>query len=157
MSDSARRLLLIGALVLVVIVFGFALLRAQMRSAGTTVTEAPMVDTEENSATVNQLHITDIQEGTGSEAKAGDTVSVHYVGTLTNGQKFDSSKDRGEPFSFTLGTGSVIAGWEQGVVGMKVGGVRKLVIPSSLAYSAVAGHPLQKETLVFEVELLGIE
>ncbi|PIT91492.1 peptidylprolyl isomerase [Candidatus Kaiserbacteria bacterium CG10_big_fil_rev_8_21_14_0_10_49_17] len=128
-----------------------------MRSAGTTVTEAPMVDTEENSATVNQLHITDIQEGTGSEAKAGDTVSVHYVGTLTNGQKFDSSKDRGEPFSFTLGTGSVIAGWEQGVVGMKVGGVRKLVIPSSLAYSAVAGHPLQKETLVFEVELLGIE
>jgi len=143
--------------VLVVVVFCFALLRAQMRSAGTTVTEAPMVNTDENDANVNELQVTDIKVGTGAEAKTGNTVSVHYVGTLTDGRKFDSSRDRGEPFSFTLGAGRVIAGWEQGVVGMKVGGVRKLVIPPSLAYGHAQGHQLQNETLVFEVELLGVQ
>ena len=157
MSDSARKVVLIGALVLVVVVFCFALLRAQMRSAGTTVTEAPMVNTDENDANVNELQVTDIKVGTGAEAKTGNTVSVHYVGTLTDGRKFDSSRDRGEPFSFTLGAGRVIAGWEQGVVGMKVGGVRKLVIPPSLAYGHAQGHQLQNETLVFEVELLGVQ
>ena len=83
---------------------------------------------------VTELKIEDSVVGTGEEAISGKTISVHYTGTLTNGTKFDSSKDRGEPFEFTLGAGQVIKGWDQGFVGMKVGGKRKLIIPSSLGY-----------------------
>jgi len=99
-----------------------------------------------------------LKEGTGEAAKTGDTVSVHYVGTLENGTKFDSSIDRGEPFSFTLGENRVIQGWELGVLGMKVGEKRKLTIPSDLAYGnqAVGGVIPANATLVFEVELMGI-
>ena len=79
---------------------------------------------------------TDIQVGTGAEAVSGNKVSVHYVGTLTDGTKFDSSRDRGQPFDFQLGAGRVIKGWDQGVAGMKVGGKRKLVIPPELAYGS---------------------
>ncbi|KYF74674.1 peptidylprolyl isomerase, partial [Sorangium cellulosum] len=81
-----------------------------------------------------QLGIEDVKEGTGAEAKPGQTVTVHYVGTLTNGNKFDSSRDRGQGFSFNLGAGQVIKGWDQGVAGMKIGGVRKLTIPPELGY-----------------------
>jgi len=83
---------------------------------------------------VEELKIEDLVVGTGEEAIAGKTISVHYTGTLTNGTKFDSSKDRGEPFEFTLGAGQVIKGWDQGFAGMKIGGQRKLTIPSSLGY-----------------------
>ena len=83
-----------------------------------------------------QLKIEDLREGTGPEAKAGQTVVVHYVGTLTSGQKFDSSRDRGEGFKFSLGAGQVIKGWDQGVAGMKVGGKRTLIIPPDLGYGA---------------------
>jgi FKBP-type peptidyl-prolyl cis-trans isomerase len=95
----------------------------------------------------------------GAEAKAGNTVDVHYTGWLTDGKKFDSSKDRGKPFSFKLGAKQVIAGWDQGVEGMKVGGKRKLTIPSELGYGARgAGGGLipPNATLVFEVELLAV-
>jgi len=103
----------------------------------------------------NGLQIQDIIIGTGAAAKAGDLVTVHYVGTLTNGQKFDSSRDRGQPFQFILGTGMVIKGWDQGVAGMKVGGKRKLVIPAELGYGAQANGPIPaNSTLIFEVELL---
>jgi len=109
-------------------------------------------------AAVTELKIEDSKVGTGAEAVAGKSVTVHYTGWLTNGTKFDSSKDRGQPFSFQLGAGQVIKGWDQGVAGMKVGGVRKLTIPASLGYGANGAGGLipPNATLVFEVELLGV-
>jgi FKBP-type peptidyl-prolyl cis-trans isomerase FkpA len=104
------------------------------------------------------LKIEDLKVGTGAEAKSGHNVSVHYVGTLTNGSKFDSSRDRGSPFEFQLGAGMVIKGWDQGVAGMKVGGLRKLTVPPELGYGARGFPPVipANSTLVFEVELLGV-
>ena len=110
------------------------------------------------------LLIEDQTVGTGAVAVAGKTVSVHYVGILGTGEKFDSSRDRGVPFSFSLGAGAVIKGWDEGVVGMKVGGTRVLIIPSELAYGD-AGIPgpngtyviPPKATLVFQVELLDVK
>ena len=127
-------------------------------TVGPTYTEQE----EENKDTKNmedqELKIEVLQEGAGEEAKNGDNVSVHYVGTLEDGTKFDSSIDRGEPFSFNLGAGQVIKGWDLGVLGMRIGEKRKLTIPSDLAYgdngipNAIPG----KATLIFEVELLDI-
>ena len=104
------------------------------------------------------LKIEDIQEGNGAAATTGQKVTVHYVGTLTNGNKFDSSRDRGKGFSFKLGAGEVIKGWDQGVVGMKVGGLRRLTIPPELAYGdrGFPGAIPPRSTLVFEVELLSV-
>jgi FKBP-type peptidyl-prolyl cis-trans isomerase len=105
------------------------------------------------------LEVVDLVVGQGQEATAGKRVSVHYTGTLTNGKKFDSSLDRGQPFTFVLGAGQVIKGWDQGVAGMKIGGKRKLTIPPELAYGnrAVGGDLIPaNSTLVFEVELLGV-
>jgi len=105
-----------------------------------------------------ELTTEDLKIGTGAEAVAGKTVTVNYKGTLTNGTQFDSSYDRGEPFSFVLGSGFVIKGWDQGVAGMKVGGKRKLTIPPSLGYGAqVAGTIPANSTLIFEIELLKVE
>jgi len=105
-----------------------------------------------------ELVIDNVKEGTGAEAQAGKTVTVHYVGTLTDGKQFDSSRGRGEGFSFRLGAGQVIKGWDQGVAGMKVGGVRKLTIPPDLAYGdrGFPGAIPPKATLLFEVELLDV-
>jgi FKBP-type peptidyl-prolyl cis-trans isomerase len=104
------------------------------------------------------LVIEDIRVGDGDEAKAGQNVSVHYTGTLTDGKKFDSSHDRGQPFKFKLGGGQVIKGWDQGVAGMKIGGKRKLTIPPHLGYGArgAGGVIGPNATLIFEVELLGL-
>lgn len=104
------------------------------------------------------LVIEDITVGNGAEAVAGKQVSVHYTGWLTNGTKFDSSKDRNEPFGFKLGAGQVIAGWDRGVAGMKIGGKRKLTIPAHLGYGArgAGGVIPPNAVLVFEVELLGV-
>ncbi|MFO0666439.1 MAG: FKBP-type peptidyl-prolyl cis-trans isomerase [Polyangiaceae bacterium] len=106
-----------------------------------------------------KLEITDEKVGDGKEAKTGDTVRVHYTGTLMNGKKFDSSRDRNEPFEFTLGAGAVIKGWDQGVVGMKVGGKRKLAIPPDLGYGAAGKPPTipQSAGLKFDVELVEIK
>lgn len=108
---------------------------------------------------VEELKIEDLQGGSGDEVRVGDTVLVHYSGFLTNGTKFDSSLDRNEPFSFTIGEGSVIQGWEQGLVGMRIGGKRKLIIPPDLAYgNQGAGNVIPPNaTLVFEIELLQIK
>jgi len=117
---------------------------------------------EENNNTQSmedqELKIEVLQEGTGEEAKNGDNVSVHYVGTLEDGTKFDSSIDRGTPFSFDLGAGKVIKGWDLGVLGMKIGEKRKLTIPSDLAYGddGIPNVIPPKATLIFEVELLDI-
>jgi FKBP-type peptidyl-prolyl cis-trans isomerase len=108
--------------------------------------------------TSSGLEMEDVKQGAGATAVAGKTVTVHYVGTLTNGNKFDSSRDRGEGFSFLLGAGQVIRGWDEGVAGMQVGGVRKLTIPPALGYGARGFPPVipPNSTLQFEVELLSV-
>lgn len=104
------------------------------------------------------LKIEDVTVGVGAEAVAGKTVVVHYTGTLTDGTKFDSSVDRGTPFSFVLGVGQVIRGWDEGVAGMKVGGERKLTIAPELAYGAQAVGPIPpNSTLLFTVKLLEVK
>ena len=111
--------------------------------------------------TPSGLQYEDTEVGTGAEAKAGQHVHVHYTGWLYNdgvqGAKFDSSKDRGQPFQFSLGAGEVIKGWDEGVQGMSVGGTRRLVIPAALGYGArgAGGVIPPNATLLFEVDLLG--
>ncbi len=107
----------------------------------------------------NGLKIEDVKIGIGAEAKAGNTVFVHYIGTLVDGTKFDSSYERGKPISFVLGRGQVIPGWEQGILGLKVGGKRKLTIPPNLAYGerGAPGAIPSNATLIFEVELVNIK
>jgi FKBP-type peptidyl-prolyl cis-trans isomerase FkpA len=107
---------------------------------------------------MDKLIMEDLVVGTGTAAASGQKVTVHYTGWLTNGTKFDSSKDRGDPFVFPLGKGQVIKGWDQGVPGMKVGGKRKLTIPPEMGYGSrgAGGVIPPNATLVFEVELLGV-
>jgi len=118
---------------------------------------APALDMSALIETPTGLRYEDLEMGQGAAAKPGETVEVHYTGWFLGGDKFDSSLDRGQPFTFLLGSGQVIPGWDQGVVGMKVGGKRRLVIPPDLAYGAAgrAGIP-PNSTLVFDVELLGV-
>jgi len=121
-------------------------------SAPTKVTGAPK-------KTASGVSYWDIKVGTGAVATKGQTVTVHYTGWLTNGKKFDSSVDRGEPFEFRLGAGEVIKGWDEGVAGMKVGGKRQLKIPPELGYGpqGTPGGPIPPNaTLIFDVELLGV-
>lgn len=106
----------------------------------------------------DELLIQDTKQGLGREAIRGTTVVVHYTGKLTNGKVFDSSVDRGEPFSFQLGQGQVIQGWERGIVGMKEGGKRKLTIPPQFGYGARAIGPIPaNSTLIFDVELIKVK
>ncbi len=142
------------------IVMGAAALTALI--AACAQTQAPSGGSAGGSdevTTSSGLRYTDAKVGTGTEATAGKNVSVHYTGTLTNGSKFDSSKDRNQPFVFPLGAGRVIKGWDEGVAGMKVGGVRKLTIPANLGYGAqgAGGVIPPNATLLFEVELLDVK
>jgi len=126
----------------------------------TKVVEEPAPSAEPEVPAVKALVKEDLAPGKGAAAKTGDTVKVHYTGTLLkNGKKFDSSLDRNEPFEFKLGAGGVIKGWDEGVVGMKVGGKRKLTIPPDLAYGKRGSPPTipPNSPLVFEIELLSIE
>lgn len=114
---------------------------------------------QQSTKTASGLEYVDLVVGTGAQPAAGATVSVHYTGWLTDGRKFDSSVDRGQPLVFPVGRGRVIKGWDEGVGSMKVGGKRRLTIPPELAYGAAgAGGVIPPNaTLVFEVELLGIQ
>ena len=116
------------------------------------------LDAPDTQITASGLKITELSVGNGAEASSGQTVVVHYRGTLESGKQFDASYDRGTPFTFPLGAGRVIKGWDEGVVGMKVGGKRKLVIPPDLAYGSrgAGGVIPPNATLVFEVELLDV-
>lgn len=124
-----------------------------------TTESAPAAAPAKTYSDVTELKIEDLKVGTGTEAKAGNTVTVHYTGWLTNGNKFDSSVDRGQPFPFKLGAGQVIQGWDKGVAGMKVGGKRRLMIPPQMGYGERgAGNVIPPNaTLVFEVELLDVK
>jgi peptidylprolyl isomerase len=115
------------------------------------------VDLAKMTKTPSGLAYRDVRVGTGATAAAGQNVSVHYTGWLPNGSKFDSSRDRNEPFDFQLGASQVIRGWDEGVAGMRVGGRRLLVIPPDLAYGPSGSDPIPPNaTLVFDIELLGV-
>ena len=129
-------------------------------SSGSAATFAPQlgVDMASMTKTPSGLAYKDVKVGDGAEAKAGQMATVHYTGWLPNGTKFDSSRDRGEPFAFPIGAGQVIKGWDEGVAGMHVGGRRLLVIPADLGYGATGSDPIPpNSTLVFDVELLGVK
>lgn len=115
-------------------------------------------NTRQETTTASGLHILDYGGGSGPAAKAGNTVAVHYTGTLQDGKKFDSSRDRKQAFEFLLGRGQVIAGWDEGVAGMRVGDRRRLTIPSELGYGSrgAGGVIPPNATLIFDVELLAI-
>ncbi len=132
---------------------------APARTKSTAPAKAPARSADPGVTLPSGLQYWDLKVGTGTEAARGNWVRVHYTGTLTNGRKFDSSLDRNEPLDFKIGAGQVIKGWEEGVVGMKVGGKRRLRIPPALAYgnqSPGAGIP-RNSTLVFVIELLRVE
>jgi FKBP-type peptidyl-prolyl cis-trans isomerase FkpA len=135
-----------------------ATLLAVSAAGGCHATEPGGAMDENVVTTPSGLKYADLVVGTGLEARKGQTVSVHYTGWLTGGKKFDSSLDRGEPFSFALGAGRVIKGWDEGVAGMKVGGERKLMIPPQLGYGerGAGGVIPPNAELVFEVQLLEI-
>lgn len=118
----------------------------------------PNSNSAEEKTTLSGLKYVDLVEGTGATPKAGQTVVVHYTGTLENGEKFDSSRDRNRPFSFKLGVGQVIKGWDEGLSTMRVGGRRKLIIPPELGYGprGAGGVIPPNATLIFDVELLRI-
>lgn len=133
--------------------------QALSQSAKTSSTAAPTKVTGDGVKTASGLQYWDIKVGTGTEAKEGSHVKVHYTGWLTSGKKFDSSVDAGQPFDFTIGRGDVIKGWDQGVAGMKVGGKRQLRIPPDLAYGE-RGYPgaiPSNATLIFDIQLLDVK
>src|SRR5262245_42512347 len=140
---------------------------ASSSSPGTPTSSAPPASANSNAAppaaagkeiqTPSGLKYTDLVIGTAPSPKTGQQVSVHDTGTLTNGRKFDSARDRGQPYEFRIGMGSVIKGWDEGLMSMKVGGKRKLVIPPALGYGAQGFPPAipPNATLLFDVELVG--
>lgn len=150
MSDVGKVLVFFGVIMILMFI-GFNFFSKQKKSENQP--------SNQNMANVQGAQIDILKEGTGPAAKNGDTISVHYTGTLEDGTKFDSSLDRGQPFSFVLAGGQVIRGWDIGVLGMKVGEKRKLTIPGNLAYGSagVPGVIPPNATLIFEVELLEIK
>jgi len=162
MNATVKGIVIAVALAVVAIIFVFPGLSPFSTAAGSIINESnnPTATTTMPSENASSLQVTDETIGTGAVAEAGDTVTVNYVGMLTDGTVFDASANHGnQGFTFTLGAGQVIAGWDQGIAGMKEGGKRKLVIPPSLAYGnqAVGNIIPANSTLVFEVELLKVQ
>lgn len=152
-------LIFIGIFCLVLVGVSIGIDRLNNRTADDQALNFDVVnpDEQQNSQEVGQVKIEDLQEGKGDAVKDGDKVTVNYVGTLEDGTKFDSSYDRNQPFDFTVGQGDVIKGWDQGLLGMKVGGKRRLTIPPELGYGSQANGPIPaNSTLIFEIELLNI-
>lgn len=144
----------VGVSVLVVVFFLFGGQIMNFFRSGTIDQTSPQV----NSQAVQGLIVQDVVVGTGEEARPGNILTAHYTGALSDGVVFDSSVARGTPIQFVLGAGQVIAGWDQGLAGMRVGGRRILIIPPSLAYGDRAVGPIPpNSTLIFEVELLGVQ
>jgi FKBP-type peptidyl-prolyl cis-trans isomerase len=156
-----RTILLVIILVAVaaLVIFAVYSLNTQGNSPQSSANPAEADPNFETITTDSGLQYQELAVGSGPAAKAGDTVAVHYTGWLTDGTKFDSSVDRGTPFEFTLGRGSVIKGWDEGVAGMQPGGVRKLIIPAELAYGerGAGGVIPPGAILVFDVELVEIK
>lgn len=158
-----KRYLIIGSIFIVIIALVIASINLFFKrdekmdnSINSSANNASVQGTSSSSRS-DGLIISDITVGTGKEAKTGDTVKMHYLGTLEDGTKFDSSYDRGQPFTTQIGVGQVIKGWDEGVPGMKVGGKRKLTIPYQLAYGEQGYGPIPpKATLIFEMELVDI-
>jgi len=154
------RNIVIIIIVLGVIIFGFYFLSQNLSNEEVEKNDFQVEEMESNNKENQGFKIEILKEGTGEEAENGKDVTVHYVGALEDGTQFDSSIDRGEPFSFSLGVGQVIKGWDLGVLGMKVGEKRRLIIPSEFAYGETgAGGGLipPNATLIFEVELLRVD
>ena len=152
-----QRLMLGLSGILVLAVIAFFAIRALTDNSEPTSTQSPGSGANQV-VTQSGLKYEDLSVGTGPAAKVGDTVAVHYTGTLEDGTMFDSSVDSGNPLEFTLGQGRVIAGWEEGIQGMQVGGKRKLTIPPDLGYGASGYPPVipPNATLIFDVELVSI-
>lgn len=150
-----KKSILISFIIIIVVIVGYFILRPGQD--GPKNEEKDQI-INNNSFETQGMKIEILQEGAGAEAKNGDIILAHYIGTLESGVKFDSSIDRGTPFSFELGAGRVIKGWDLGILGMKVGEKRKLTIPPELAYgsNAVGGVIPANSTLIFEVELMGV-
>lgn len=150
MSD---KIIFIAIIAIIILSIGGFLFMNRSTDTSTTMSKQNAYTSEE----VTELKIEDIQVGSGEEVESGDSVVMHYTGTLTDGTKFDSSRDRNEPFETQIGVGQVIEGWDKGVVGMKVGGKRKLTIPPDMAYGDQAIGPIPaNSTLIFDVELLEV-
>ena len=153
-----KKTLSLGAVITVAIALSIS--ACTKKNESNTSTDAASQVKSGQPAATESVTSEELKAGTGAEATNGKTVSVHYTGTLaSDGKKFDSSLDRGQPFKFVLGAGQVIRGWDMGLLGMKVGGKRKLTIPASLAYGERgAGNVIPPNaTLVFEVELLDVK
>ncbi len=156
MTKNFIAAVVIGVLVLIVFsYFIFGLNNSPTNTPDTLTTQQP---TQSQASNNSKLQVSDEKIGTGATVKKGDTVEINYVGTLVNGTKFDASADHGDAFTTQIGVGQVIKGWDEGIIGMKVGGKRKLTIPPSLGYGnqAVGSIP-PNATLVFQVELVGIK
>jgi peptidylprolyl isomerase/FKBP-type peptidyl-prolyl cis-trans isomerase FkpA len=152
-------ILIVVAIALVVVlgffgIGGFSFFGSSQQAVGQNPAQAFLAQVQQNGG-VNQLVGEDVTVGTGDAVAPGDTVTVNYTGLLTNGTVFDSSDSHGAPFTFTVGAGQVIQGWEQGLIGMKEGGTRLLAIPPSLGYGANAYGPIPaNSTLIFQIQLV---
>jgi peptidylprolyl isomerase len=153
MNNTFLLAIMISSLALVIFAYFIFGLNGTTRSENSPQKEADSVPTPHV-----KLQIVDEKIGTGAAVTSGDTININYIGTLTNGTKFDSSYDRKQPFTTQIGVGQVIKGWDEGVIGMKVGGKRKLIIPPALGYGdQTVGSIPPNSTLIFEVELEGIQ